>query len=70
MNQLSPELERKAVTEAAEMSDDVAKLAQWFCLQCEGFFPGEDLFDATGRSRTCPYCQSERIVIPERIEAR
>jgi hypothetical protein len=40
VNQLSPELERQAVTEAANMSDDVARLAQWFCLQCEGFFPG------------------------------
>jgi len=53
------------------VSDEVARLAQWFCLKCEGIFPGEQLFDRVEkgeRLNRCPYYNSVRIVIPERIE--
>jgi hypothetical protein len=53
------------------VSDDVARMAQWLCLNCNGIFPGEDLFDrgSTGeRVDRCPTCGSDNIAIPERIK--
>jgi hypothetical protein len=51
---LPPDVEEKAVRDASNISDDVARLAQWFCSQGEGFIPGEDLFDGNHRLQKLP----------------
>jgi DNA-directed RNA polymerase subunit RPC12/RpoP len=65
VTQLDELLERQA------MGDDIARLARWFCLRCERFFPGKALFDRIvegERLNRCPHCNSVRITIPSRID--
>jgi hypothetical protein len=42
---LSAAQEQEALRKAREVSHEVAGLAQWFCLQCDGLFPGSELVD-------------------------
>jgi len=59
----------EALTRQPPVSDEVARMAQWICLNCQALFPGEELFGAAGeRTDRCPTCGSDNIAIPERIE--
>jgi hypothetical protein len=66
---LPPDVEEKAVSDASNMGDNVVRSAQWFCMQREGLFPGEDLFDGNHGHQSRPYCGSSGITVPERIDS-